>query len=76
MCEQSLANKISIENAVEILILADAHSARQLKKHAIRFIISHKSEVVKTFQWKQLAKERPYLIVEAFEVEGTTQTSP
>lgn len=38
MCEEALCTNLSIENAAEILILADLHSADQLKAQAIDFI--------------------------------------
>lgn len=38
MCEEALCMNLSIENAAEILILADLHSADQLKAQAIDFI--------------------------------------
>lgn len=40
MCEESLCNNLSNETAADILILADMHSANQLKIHAIEFINS------------------------------------
>ena len=40
MCEESLCNTLSNETAADILILADMHSANQLKTHAIEFINS------------------------------------
>lgn len=38
MCEESLCTSLAVENAAEILILADLHSADQLKAQAIDFI--------------------------------------
>lgn len=38
MCEEALCSNLSIETAAEVLILADMHSANQLKAHAIDFI--------------------------------------
>jgi speckle-type POZ protein len=38
MCEEALCTNLSIDNAAEILILADLHSADQLKAQAIDFI--------------------------------------
>lgn len=40
MCEESLCANLSNETAADILILADMHSANQLKNHAIEFINS------------------------------------
>lgn len=38
MCEEALCSSLWIENACEVLVLADLHSADQLKTHAIDFI--------------------------------------
>lgn len=38
MCEEALCNSLSVENVAETLILADLHSAEQLKAQAIDFI--------------------------------------
>lgn len=38
MCEEALCNSLSVENVADILILADLHSAEQLKAQAIDFI--------------------------------------
>ncbi|KAK2868847.1 hypothetical protein Q7C36_000718 [Tachysurus vachellii] len=38
MCEEALCNSLSVENVADILILADLHSAEQLKTQAIDFI--------------------------------------
>lgn len=38
LCEDALCTSLSVENAAEILILADLHSADQLKTQAVDFI--------------------------------------
>jgi len=38
MCEESLFGNLSIDNVCEVLVLADLHSAVQLKTHALDFI--------------------------------------
>ena len=38
MCEEALCTNLSTENSAEVLILADLHSADQLKAQAIDFI--------------------------------------
>jgi speckle-type POZ protein len=38
MCEEALCRNLSVENAADILILADLHSADQLKAQSIDFI--------------------------------------
>ena len=38
MCEEARCSGLSVENASETLVLADRHSAEQLKAHTIDFI--------------------------------------
>ena len=38
MCEEALCSNLTIENVCDVLVLADLHSADQLKTHAIDFI--------------------------------------
>lgn len=38
MCEEALCSSLTVENVSEVLVLADLHSAEQLKSHAIDFI--------------------------------------
>lgn len=62
--------QLSIENAADILNLADIDSARQLKEMTIRFIIYNKSEVIETAAWNELRSE---LTAKLFKVEGATK---
>jgi speckle-type POZ protein len=38
MCEETLCMNLSVKNAADILILADLHSADQLKAQCVDFI--------------------------------------
>ena len=38
MCEEALCNSLSVDNSSETLILADMHSAQQLKAITIEYI--------------------------------------
>jgi len=37
MCEESLASSLNVDNVCDVLVLADLHSAQQLKSVAIDF---------------------------------------
>lgn len=54
MCEESLCTGLQIETASDVLILADLHSADQLKAQAIDFINIHATEVMDTAGWKSM----------------------
>lgn len=51
MCEEALCNSLSVENVADTLILADLHSAEQLKAQAIDFINRQVSKEKKKLQW-------------------------
>lgn len=76
LCEESLCNNLSNETAADILILADMHSANQLKFHAIEFINSHATDVMETTGWKQMITRHPHLVAEAFRALATQQVPP
>jgi len=76
MCEESLCATLSNETAAEILILADMHSAHQLKIHAIEYINSHATDVMETTGWKEMITNQPHLIAEAFRALATQQVPP
>ena len=75
MCEESLGSNLDLENVTETLILADVHSASQLKSIAIEFINQHASDVVETAGWKSLVKNHGHLLAETFRA-FVTQQSP
>jgi len=76
MCEESLCSGLSVENAADVLILADLHSADQLKAQAIDFINIHATEVMETLGWKSMVHSHPHLIAEAFRALATQQIPP
>jgi len=68
MCEEALYAKISTENAADILILADLHSAERLKVQAVNFITIHAIDMIKTQVWKNIMiAKHPTLISEIFQ---------
>ncbi|CAN7948556.1 unnamed protein product, partial [Ixodes pacificus] len=71
MCEEALCSNLSVETAAEVLILADMHSADQLKAHAIDFINTHATDVMETAGWKTMIHRQPHLIAEAFRALAT-----
>lgn len=72
MCEESLCNSLSVENAADTLILADLHSAEQLKAICIEFINSHAAEVMDTSGWSLLISSHPNLVADAFKALAQT----
>jgi len=77
MCEEALCTGLTIDNVSDVLILADLHSAEQLKAQAIEFINNrHVTDVVETAGWKQMVATHPHLIAEAFKALASQQIPP
>jgi len=77
MCEEALCNSLTVENVSEVLILADLHSAEQLKAQAIEFINNrHATDVMETSGWKRMVSSNPHLVAEAFKALATQQIPP
>ncbi|UYV69890.1 SPOPL [Cordylochernes scorpioides] len=66
LCEEALGANLSVENAADVLVLADLHSAHQLKAFCIDFISTHAIDIVETQGWKsRLLQQQPHLVAEA-----------
>jgi len=76
MCEEALCQGLSVENAADVLILADLHSADQLKAQAIDFINAHATDVMETCGWKAMVNSHPHLVAEQYRVLATQQVPP
>ncbi|GFO00379.1 speckle-type poz protein [Plakobranchus ocellatus] len=76
MCEEALCSSLTIESVCDILVLADLHSAEQLKTHAIDFINSHATDVMETSGWRTMIQAHPHLIAEAFRALASQQSPP
>jgi hypothetical protein len=55
-CELLLIDKLSVENAIELFLLAFRHSRTQLKEAAMKFISKNVSMVKETQDWRDLKK--------------------
>ena len=56
-CEKVLYENLSVQNAVETVILADKHNATQLRRICISFIVDHQPEVSKTNKWSEVLED-------------------
>ncbi|XP_065209892.1 uncharacterized protein LOC135838187 [Planococcus citri] len=54
ICAEELYKTVSVENAADILALADMHGVEELKKGVIKFIVSKPNEVLDTVGWKNI----------------------
>lgn len=76
MCEEALCTNLTIDNVADILVLADLHSADQLKAVAIDYTNSHATEVMETSGWKTMVHSHPGLVADAFRALATSQSPP
>ena len=53
-CEAMLVKSISDENVVDVLILADTHNGKDLKKVCIEYVVRNPSPVKKSSAWSKL----------------------
>ncbi|UYV64797.1 SPOPL, partial [Cordylochernes scorpioides] len=63
-CEETLRFGLTVENAADLLMLADRHKAEQLKELAVDFVRTHAGGVMATPGWDELMVRRPNLLAE------------
>lgn len=75
-CEQALCINLTVDNSCETLILADLHSAEQLKQQCIDFINGHAADVMDTVGWTTMVEKHARLLAETFKALATQQSPP
>ena len=66
MCEEALCSNLNIQNVASVLMLADMHTATQLKELSLRFCNLNSKEVMETEDWKLMVVSKPHLVAEAY----------
>ena len=66
-CEQFLVQALTLENCAELLMLADAHNAINLKEAAVKCIGKSPAKVMKTEEWKKMKNASLELVCETLE---------
>ena len=66
ICERKLLEQLSLENAVQLLIIADRYSAGHLKNKVKAFINSSPSDIFGTEDWKTLTVQYPRLLADLY----------
>jgi len=62
-----LNNHMDLENVIDMLVLADTHSASDLKKGAMEIIVKNSAAIIKQVGWKEKLIRFPVLLLEVFE---------
>ncbi len=63
-CEEIIIKDMTVENCLEILLVADSVQSKPFKDRTIGFISANFKSVVKSPEWENLKVENPYLAIE------------
>ena len=66
-CEEFIVKRLSIENCIEMMILADLHNAMFLKMMTQVLFCSRHTEIRKTENWKAMKKFHADVAVDVLE---------
>ncbi|XP_065205323.1 speckle-type POZ protein-like [Planococcus citri] len=75
ICAEELNKTLSVENAANILLLADMHGVKELKSESIKFIVSKFIKVFNSAAWKNIVLEHSSLANEVYEALSLRTTS-
>ncbi|XP_065207995.1 protein roadkill-like [Planococcus citri] len=67
MCEKELLKTLSVENAIDRLVLADMYRAKELRAKTINFIVANSAKVMNTKEWKSLSRSNCRLVMDLCE---------
>jgi len=68
ICEKFLGKSLEVDNIMQVLVLADLHSAEKLKRCCLEFIKHNSLKVVGTDSWNEVINSRPHLATELCQV--------
>ncbi|CAF3394360.1 unnamed protein product [Rotaria socialis] len=74
-CEETLCTTIDKDNVADILILADLHSAAQLRQQSIDFINTHLQDVLETIGFQLMIRTHPHLLADAYRAMASLQNN-
>ncbi|CAF0912986.1 unnamed protein product [Adineta steineri] len=74
-CEEALCLTIDRDNVADTLILADLHSATQLRQQAIDFINTHSQDVLETPGFQMMIGTHPHLLADAYRAMASSQNN-
>ncbi|OXU27076.1 hypothetical protein TSAR_014473 [Trichomalopsis sarcophagae] len=66
ICSEELLRSLTVNNAINTLVVADLYNVADFKLKVIDFINEHAKRVVNTPAFKALGKKKSYVIVEAY----------
>ena len=69
-CELSLSRSIDIDSCVELLVLADTHTANTLKKAALNFIVSNLQKIISNPNWQDELTAHPGILAQILKLSS------
>ena len=76
MCQNVIADNLTIENAAEMLTAAEFHSADLLKKAIVKFVVRNIAAVSCTAGYLSMARAWPHLAAELVHMVATGTMPP
>ncbi|UYV69719.1 SPOPL [Cordylochernes scorpioides] len=76
LCEVYLGSNLTVDNAAEVLVLADMHNAQRLKSFAINYINTHSLDVMDSQGWKVNLIQHPNIITDLFLTQIQQDSQP
>jgi len=63
-CERHLIQSLAFDNACQLLILSDMHSAERLRARVVQFIVHHPRNITHTTGWEDIVRQHPSLVTD------------
>ena len=68
MCSTALLKQIKLDNTVELALLADLYTAKDLREAGLCFILANKKHYQGDPVWREAFKKNPTLLLDMFEM--------
>ena len=67
VCERNLISRLTVNTALDYLVLADLYNSPDLKSAALDFVVKNAKSMISMPEWKRNAAENPEIFVEVTE---------
>ncbi|XP_033223908.1 speckle-type POZ protein B-like [Belonocnema kinseyi] len=68
-CVAAMHRNLSVENVLNTLEVVDTYSISNLKKVALKYLVTHRQDVKSQDEFKTLIAVRPHLVVEMIDIQ-------
>lgn len=66
MCEKVICNALTVDNALDLLVIADYHNAQYLKEETIRFILNNARDIVNTPSYQNIPNTESHVLRQVY----------